>query len=147
MSGLINRKQRRLKGFSLIEVILSIALFSLIITVFAGAIIYGQENSLLAGKRARAVFIAVEGLEAVRNIRDSDFSMLADGNYGLAIDNGQWVLTDKPDVSDIFTRNITITGIDDKLKHITSNVQWMQNLQRDGNISLETYLGDWKPSP
>src|SRR2546429_6178746 len=58
-------------GFALVEVLLAVALFSLITASAVGAIVYGQEGSLRSGDRARGIVNAEEGLEATRNIRDA----------------------------------------------------------------------------
>jgi prepilin-type N-terminal cleavage/methylation domain-containing protein len=131
-------------GFSLIEVLLAVALFGLILTGFVGAFIYGQQSTALAGARSRAVFLAEEGLEAVRNIRDEDFVNLIDGTYGLAISGNQWNFSGNSDTSDIFTREIEIATIDDDRKLVISKISWQQNLQRLGEISLQTYLTNWQ---
>ncbi len=78
------------RGFSLVEVLLASALLSLFLTAFVGAFIYGQESTALAGARVRATFLAEEGLEAARSLRDSDFANLTDGDHGLAISGNQW---------------------------------------------------------
>ena len=132
------------KGFSLIEVILAVSVFGLIITGLIGALIYGQESSSLAGARARAVFLAEEGLEAARNIRDADFDSLLDGNHGLAIAANEWLFSGTQDTTDIFDRQISISTIDDDTKQVVSRVTWRQNPQRDGLVELVTYLADWQ---
>lgn len=132
------------KGFSLLEVILAGAIFVLVISAFAGVLIYGQESTNLAGKRARAVFLAEEGLEAIRNIRDNNFNNLVNGIYGLSTSGNQWSFLGSQDIADIFTRAEIISTIDADRKLITSNIAWQQNLQRTGNIVLETYLTNWQ---
>lgn len=131
-------------GFSLVEVILSNALFVLLVTALAGAYLYGQEATALAGNRARAVMIAEEGLEAVRNIRDPAYTNLTDGAYGLVVDsNNEWSLSGSSDVTDIFKRQVVISTIDPTRKAVKVSVSWQQNPQRSGSVSLETRLTDW----
>ena len=131
------------RGFSLVEVILAGSVFILIATVLVGAIIYGQESTVLSGKRVQAVFLAEEGLEVVRNIRDDDFSNLIDGTYGLQVVGGRWNIAGSSETIGIFTRQITISTINSDIKKITSTVTWQQNLQRSGSVSLDTYLTYW----
>jgi len=133
------------KGFSLVEAILASSAFIMLVTALIGALIYGQESTASAGMRAKAAFLAEEGLEAGRNIRDEDFSKLIDGaSYGLSISGGIWVLVpDSKDQIDIFTRQTTIESIDNKTKQITTKVTWQQNPRRIGSISLTTYLTNW----
>lgn len=141
---LIQKDQLNTKrGFSLIEVILASSIFILIVTAFSGAYLYGQESTVLAGNRARAVFLAEEGLEATRNIRDESFSNLIDGTYGLAISGNEWIFSGGSDINGVFTREIEIGTIDSSRKVVTSTISWQQNQQRTGLVALTTYFTDW----
>jgi len=97
------------RGFSLVEVILAGSVFILIATVLVGAIIYGQESTVLSGKRVQAVFLAEEGLEVVRNIRDDDFSNLIDGTYGLQVVGGRWNIAGSSETIGIFTHSPSLS--------------------------------------
>lgn len=134
------------QGFSLVEVILASAVFVLLIAAFVGAYLYGQEATALAGNRARATLLAEEGLEAVRNIRDADFSNLIDGVYGLTTTNNQWNLSGSSDMVDIFTRQIVISSINAEKKSVMANVTWQQNPQRNGAVSVTTRFTNWPKS-
>lgn len=135
------------KGFSLVEVLLAVSVFGLIVTGLIGGLIYGQQSTALAGQRARAAILADEGLEAVRNIRDENFTNLTDDTpHGLAISDNKWILLGTSDTTDIFTRAITISTVDANRKQITSTVTWQQNPQRTGLVSAVTYLTNWKAS-
>src|SRR3989338_8775947 len=136
--------QRNFSGFSLVEVILSSAVFAMLVTAFVGAYLYGQESTALAGNRARATLLAEEGLEAARNIRDAGFSNLADGAYGLTTTSNQWNLSGSSYATDIFTRQLTISSVDAKRKSVTANVIWQQNPQRIGLVSLATRFTNWQ---
>lgn len=140
----MTKERLRTSGLSLIEVLLAAALFAIVVTTFTGALLYGQESAVLAGARARAVLIASEGIEAVRSMRDSDFANLANGTHGLALMGGVWTLTGSSDVTDQFTRTITIADAGTSRKSITSTVTWQQNAQRIGTVVLQTELTDWK---
>jgi len=131
------------RGFSLVEAILSVAVLSLLVTAAIGAIVYGKESSSLSGARARAVFLAEEGLEGTRNIRDASFANLVDGTYGLAATSGQWTLSGLSDEQGVFTRQITISTIDVNTRQVTSQVSWQQNPQRVGSVTLDSYLTNW----
>lgn len=133
-------------GFSLVEVLLAVSVFSLMVTALTGGLIFGQQSTAISGQRARAALLADEGLEAVRNIRDENFSNLTDGAYGLAISGNQWVFSGTADVTDIFTRAVTISAVDANRKLVTSTVNWQQNPQRTGNVTLVTYLTNWAAS-
>lgn len=130
-------------GFSLIEVLLASSVFALLVTIMAGALIYSQDSAVLAGQRARAVLLAEEGLEAVRNIRDASFSNLVDGSHGLVISSNQWALAGSSDTTDIYTRQVQITTPSTDRRQIIATVTWQQNLQRQGSAVLITYLTNW----
>lgn len=131
-------------GFSLVEILLSGALFAIIISVLVGALIYGQESSQVAGTEFRATLLAEEGLEAVRNIRDNDFANLSNGTYGLSISGGKWTLVGVSDTTEIFNRTITISTPSTDRFQVTSNVTWSGTTQRAGSVSLVSYLNNWR---
>lgn len=133
-------------GFSLVEVLLSVSVFGLIVTALVGGFIYGQQSTALSGARSRATILADEGLEAVRNIRDENFSNLTDGTHGLAISDNKWTLSGTSDVTDIFTRAITISPVDANRKQVFSTVTWPQTPSENGSVVLSTYLTQWKKS-
>ena len=65
--GNLTAKSYRLtanKGFSLVEVLLAVSIFGLLLLFLTGGLIYGQQSTALSGARARAEFLAEEGLEA-----------------------------------------------------------------------------------
>lgn len=130
-------------GFSLVEIILSLAVLALLTTALIGNFIYSQESVMVAGSRARATMLADEGLAAVRNIRDASFANLVDGNYGLATSSNQWVFSGSQDVTEYFTRQIQISTPSANRKQVVSQVTWPQNLQRTGTVTLTTYLTNW----
>ena len=131
------------QGFSLVEVILTGSVFALILTALVGAYLYGQESSVLAGNRTRAVLLAEEGIEAVRNIRDENFANLTAGTHGLDISSNQWVFSGSSSSTDIFTRSVTIGDVNDTTKLVTSTVTWVQNAQRNGIVEIVTRLVNW----
>lgn len=112
-------------GFSVVELVIAVSIFALIVTAFVGALLYFNKSAVLAGSRARAVFLAEEGLETARNMRDEDFAALTDGTA--------------EDVIDIFTRQVEISAVDAATKEVTANVSWDQS-----TVSLVTYLTDWR---
>lgn len=133
------------KGFSLVEVLLSGAVLTLIVTALVGMLIYGQASTSLSGERSRAAFFAEEGLEATRAIRNTAFANLTNGNHGLTVSSGQWVFSGTSDANDIYTRQITISDLGTNRKQAVSTVTWQQNSQRTGSVVLTTELTNWKP--
>jgi prepilin-type N-terminal cleavage/methylation domain-containing protein len=69
-------------GFSLIEVLLAAVIFAFLVAGLIGAIIYGRSATASAGDRVRALQIADEGIQAVKNIRDASYANLVDSTGG-----------------------------------------------------------------
>ena len=132
------------KGFSLVEVLLAVAVFSILALGLSSSLVYGRQSIESNGRRNRAIALAEEGLSAVRSIRDSSFDTLADGTYGIQNTGGQWTLTGSSDTVDIFTRSVSISSISANEKLISSNVEWPQSLQRTGDYTAETVLTNWQ---
>ena len=74
------------KGFMLIEAILALGIIVVITTSLVSALISSFNNANFSKDQNRATAYAQEGLEIVRNFKDSDyytFSFLATGTYCL----------------------------------------------------------------
>src|SRR3989338_1557120 len=128
------------QGFSLVEIIMAIALLSIIVLGFVRWLIVAQENIIFSGQHNRALFLAEEGLEATRNIRDDDFSFLVNGTHGLAVSASQWIFSGSSDTTDLFTREITIFPVDTDRKEVTSQITWNQTPYRVTSLELVTYF-------
>ena len=131
-------------GFSIVEVILTMSIFVLLVTVFVSAYLYGQESFALAGNWVRAVGIARQGMDAVKNMRDESFVNLVDGTYGLGIFGYQWVFSGTEDWTGIFKRQVIISTIDSKRKQVVVRVQWQQSSQRTKTVELTSILTNWR---
>ncbi len=131
-------------GFSLVEALLSIALFALLIGTLISGALYGQQSVILAGNRERATALAEEGLEAVRNLRDTSYTNLTPGTYGLANDNQRWILQPSPDQTGIFARSITITSVAEGTAEVVATVTWQWVTTHSNSVVLTTYLTNWK---
>jgi type II secretory pathway pseudopilin PulG len=133
------------KGFSLVEIILASALFVLVITAIIGSFIYSRERTMEIANRSRAILIAEESIEALKNIRDDSYYELTDGIYGLSTAGNEWSITTSTDIIDnFFTRTIEIGTIDGGRKAITSTVSWPQPANQTGTFSLVSYITNWR---
>lgn len=130
-------------GFTLVESLLSVTLFALFLTSTFGAYLYAQESTILTANRSRALLLADEALEAVRNMRDESYANLVSGAHGMTTSTGRWIFSGLSDVSDVFTRQVTITDVDATRKKVAVQVTWPQNIRRNGSVILETQLTNW----
>lgn len=130
------------RGFSPVEVLLAATVFAFLTTALIGAIIYGRSSTANAGDRVRAVQIADEGIEAVRNLRDAAYANLTDGTYGLTQSGNQWVLSGSSDVTGIYTRQITLASVDATRKTVTATVTWPQGTST-AQVNTTSRLTNW----
>ncbi|MFH1253109.1 MAG: prepilin-type N-terminal cleavage/methylation domain-containing protein [Candidatus Uhrbacteria bacterium] len=135
--------QQNNKGFSLVEILLATALLSLFLAAVTAAFVYGLRGVEWAGDRARAVFLAEEGLAAVQNIRDERFINLSDGVFGLSSSGAQWTFNGSSDTTEKFIRQLSISSVDADTKNITSTVTWPKSAVSNGSVSLVTRLTSW----
>jgi len=135
------------KGQSLMELLIAMGVFVMIISAIIFLIIDSYTIHRLGREETIAVFLAEEGLEAVRSIRDSNWNDLQDGNYGLAISGRKWIFQgSEEDLSDALKqgkRVITISTIDADKKEIKSKITWEFKENRSQEIILITYLTNW----
>lgn len=128
------------RGFSTVEALLAVAVFGLLVMGIGGGFIYGRESTAGAGDHERAAYIAEEGIEAVRNIRNAGYSNLVNGTYGLVQSGGVWTLSGVSDTTDIYTRAVTIADGGSNRKNITSTVSWGTQGRQSQVVSL---LSNW----
>ena len=138
-----DKKKLNQQGFSLIEIILSSGLVGLFALAFLGVLGFSQESTLRAGQRNRAIFLAEEGIEAARSIRDENFASLTVGDHGLS-SGAKWNLTGQAEAIENFTRTLTVTDINSQTKQVTSQVVWKQTGGNQVSASFSTLFTDWR---
>ena len=116
-------KQKNNKGFSLVEVLIAISIFTMTIVTMMSVLSSGITDTTYAKQKIIASYLAQEGIEYVRNIRDND--VLYTGATGKNWNT--FINADKtyPSTYSGFTRTITMTPTSnlDEVK-ITSTVSW-----------------------
>lgn len=164
----ISRKQK--KGFSLLEVIIAIFIVTVGITGAVNLMSYSIASVAVGKSKIIASHLSQEGLEIVRNIRDSNWlrqRVNSSLNWNDGLRAGDWrvqynsvslmPLTDNPVLkinnsgfyqydsgSDTpFRRKITITDISTDEIKVVSEVSWNQR-GRSFSVSAEVRLFNWK---
>lgn len=141
---IINSKNKAVSGFSLIEALLSLAVFMLMAAALVGALSYGVQSPQVAGANSRALLLAEEGLEAARNLRDTSYAGLTAGTYGLAPAGGIWTLSGTSDTNGIFERHLDIADVDATHKIVTSTVSYKTSASGTSTVTLATFLTNWR---
>jgi len=130
------------KGFSLLELTLAIALFMIFVAGLGATAIGGHLTGLENAKMAKANALIMESWEAVMAIRNNNWSDLANGTHGLSALSGYWEFSGMSDLSDGFTRVITVGDVRrDDLSNIVSS-----GAEIDPDTKLIAFDLSWEPS-
>lgn len=153
-------------GFSLLEVLIAIFIITIGITGSLSLISYSISSATVGKSQVIVANLVQEGIEVIRNIRDSNWledvawddgldgcsagcrvqynslGLLASSSDNLLIDgDGFYQYTIGSET--LFEREITITSISTDQIKVVSEVTWKER-GRDFNISAENRLYDWK---
>ncbi len=149
------KKIKNNSGFLLVEIILSISLFAIVVLGAVTGILYAQKAQVNAGANNRAVAIAEDSLEIIRNIRSTIFSSTVpncsqENRCGLQRDNntGAWSIVEgNGDDNSGFHRSVLIQpgningecGV--SYNDITVEI-WPNGVDKEP-VSLSTQLTNW----
>ncbi|MFH1078341.1 MAG: hypothetical protein V1745_03640 [Patescibacteria group bacterium] len=140
----MRRTAPRPSGLSLVEVLLAIAIFVVGVSTFGAMILNAATSERLASERQKARFLAEEGVEAVRSIRDASFDVLGTGTYGLAVTGTVWGLSGTSDVSEGYTRSVQLDCGTMDYCAVTSTVLWEFAPGLTQRVVLSTMLTNWR---
>lgn len=136
------------KGQSLIELIVAVGIFVAIVGGSVFLIIDSFVSSRLTKEITQAVFLAEEGMEAVRSIRDNSWDELSAGSYGLAVSGNTWIFQgSQEDISSQLQegiRKIIIEDVAPDRKKIISQISWQFAGARSKEVQSVTYLTNWQ---
>jgi len=154
------------KGFTLIELVLAIMIFGVIATGVAVPIISTHLNSMENQKNVQANAFLTESWEAVRSIRNNDWSAITNGAHGLRLAGGVWEFYATSDETDGFTRSVIIGDVyrdangnrvasggtlDSDSKQIDLQISWQPTPYTIRSLTAESLLtnylnpGVWPP--
>jgi prepilin-type N-terminal cleavage/methylation domain-containing protein len=135
-------------GFSLLELVLAIAIFSFSSFVLASLLIEANINTRFNTEKIEALTYAKEGIEAVEFIRNNNWSNIQVGEHGLLNEAGVWSFSGSTDtIENKYIRKVTITERDPvstSTKNILVNITWSLTPLRSVSVNLETVLANWK---
>jgi len=133
------------KGLSLVEVIIATSIIVIFLTALIGAYSLYLNLSLSNLQKVRATFLAVEGIEAVKILRDTEWSsqigpIVSGTDHYIDFTGGTWVATTSALMIDNFfervfvlsdvnrdaSSDITESGgtLDPNTKKVTVTVSW-----------------------
>jgi len=150
------------KGIGMIEVIICLTIIAISFWTFLELAKYNLKIQEQTQAKMEAMTLAAETIEAVRSIRDEDWSNLASLSLGTryypVISANKWTLTsiNPGSINGIYDRwvvlekvyrdgndDISSSGTEDiQTKKITALVEWIDRGQTE-QINLTTYLTNW----
>ncbi len=153
-------------GQSLIEVIVSMAIFSLIVVSITGLVLGGQALLVEGGRFTKADNIAAEGIEVVRAIFRNNWSKGVLNESAITNNAMEWDFVGEGTSEQIgrYTRTINfypvyrnelneivlITApnsyLDVQSKRVKVRVEWLARNNQNNFVEKETYLSNWSVS-
>jgi Tfp pilus assembly protein PilV len=121
--------QKKSRGFTLVEVMFACAIITISIFALMTAASKGIELSNLSLRQTQASMLLEEGAEAVKSIRDADWTSISgltlDTNYYLSYNTttNVWSLSQTADTIDsFFTRTVVVSSVNRDINDdITTN--------------------------
>lgn len=147
-------------GFSLVEVIVALAIFSIIAGTGLSSLVPVIQQNRQASEMVRANRLAEEGLEAARSVKNRNFYLLSNGTRGVGISTGGvWALMGTTDLTDKYTRWVSVSkarrdvggslvasgGVTDPDTFMVKSwVTWNYSIGQTKSFELNTILTNWK---
>ena len=134
----------KLKAFSLIEVIVGVALFSIITLIIISSISNNVQNSSNADRVTKANSLLESLYEGIYSLKTSNFVGLTAGTHGLILNNtNQWEITDSPNEVDGFLRTVTISDISTHEKEIILKINWASTQNQNLEVTSTSRITNW----
>jgi len=145
--SIIRNLMNNQSGQSLVELLIAMGIFVLAVTAITWLILDVFLADRTGRERTVATFLAKEGIEAAKSIRDSNWDSLSVGSHGLGTSGNSWIFQGiEEDISNHLKegkRKIIVESVDEDRKQVTSQITWTLTEARPQNVSLVTYLTNW----
>lgn len=140
------------KGFSLLELVLAVAIFSMFSIGLGYMLIDSNLTTRLAGERILALLHAKESIDAVQSIGENDWGALTEGDHGLGFVADTWSFSGESDMidsdpnldDDKYTRVINIANTATSTMTVTVTISWSVTDTRSAEVALTTLITNWR---
>lgn len=152
---------KKSKGVGLVEILIVLAVIGIGFLAIISFLIFSRGVTFQVGRNTEAVTLAEEGIEAVRSIRDEDWttniaSLTSGTTYYPVISGDKWTLstTDPGPISNLYTRTVVVEDVgrdgnddilssggtpDPNTKKVTATLSWTEATQSK-QVVLTTYI-------
>ncbi|MGM0482426.1 MAG: type IV pilus modification PilV family protein [Patescibacteria group bacterium] len=161
VSAKIVKSKKTNKGITIVEILFAVAIMASFIGVLSLAFMLYLQVATAGPKHTAAVFLADEGIEAVRTIRgrgwsDEIESLTKGETYHLHFSEGEWSATTTEQVIDgTFVREITFSevkrdgddkiaetgSVDEGVRRVDVSVNW-DGLIGQSEVEMSAYIMD-----
>lgn len=163
------KKRTALSGFSVVEIVVAIALFMIFATGAISTLLSAFVANRSGAEETIANQFATEGIEAVLSIKNQSFTSVVNTfGTGIAKAGGVWTLNGANNTlfhnnNDDYIRVITVSDVqregngsgnivqsggifDPDTKKVTATVTWKASPTRNNSTSLTTYISNFRKS-
>ncbi len=119
-------KRKRCGGFTLVETLVALSIFSVSILGLMSVLGAGLADTSYAKQKIAGTYLAQEGVEYLRNMRDTDVLTDASGGWSTFRDTPVSADSYPTENPELFTRFISVTEVDNDEVTISSTVSWSQ---------------------
>lgn len=129
----------------MMEIMIAVAVMIMGISAAAAMMLATESSAEEMIRESQAIALAEEGIQASVSINDRDWSELAVGTHGLAIQSSpvRWIFQGTSDVSGGFTRTVAVSSVDAHTKKISVIVTWHPRPDRTATIEEQALFTDW----
>ena len=130
----------------MLDALLGVVVFGLFIIAVGSSLLFSQRGFLASGDHMRGAFLAEQSLEALRTMRDQDFSLLTEGDHGVRVGlGGTWELTESgATTSDGYASHVTIAASGADTVFAVAQTAWNHGMGRSGSVVLTTEITNWR---
>src|SRR3990172_9504183 len=124
MKSFLKKNNKLNRAFTLVETLIAISIFSISVLALMSVLGQGISNTNYAKQKILASYLAQEGVEYIRNMRETYVLYSATSTLGWSAFNTK--LNDVSGTNSGFTRKIQISQPDGNQTKISSTVSWTQ---------------------
>jgi hypothetical protein len=136
------------RGQSFIELLIAMGIFVALMSAVTFLVLNSHISNRIGQEITLADYLAQEGLEAAKSIRDNNWDDLTDGSHGIDIFDDRWIFQGtENDLSDKLNdgkRSIVVETKSSDVKKIISSVEWKFTGGRIQKVELVSYLTNWQ---
>jgi len=152
---------KNIKGQSLLEVIVAVAVFALVGATMVSMVVGGFTAMTQGGDQTEAEALAQEGIEAVKSIRDRAWNEAKYNQSGVSTLTGEWTYLGEGTTETIgqYTRTIAFSDVcrdalddittcpgtytDVNIKKVTVTVSWETSVGATNSVQKIAYVSNW----